>query len=232
MASTRPEDASTQLKETDTTATSPPETSKGKRKATSPEAERPISKPKIVEAEDEPESPGLKLTTHRGDIFSAPANTVLIHACNTQGSWGAGIAAAFRDRYPEAYKVYRAHCIRTHDPQTDAVPTGSCLLISPCETRPNARKHYIGCLFTSAKYGRGKDGPAQILKNTDPAMRSLLDQAKALQADGKEVSGLRMCKINSARFGVPWHKTVEVLEGIEVEEGWFGDVEVWTIDKD
>lgn len=174
----------------------------------------------------------LKLTIHKGDIFAAPENTVLIHACNTQGSWGAGIAAAFRDRYPEAYKVYRDHCIRTHDPKTSPVPTATCLLIPPCETKSSARKHWIGCLFTSAKYGRGKDKPSVILANTGPAMEDLLEQVKEKEGDGKTVAGLRMCKINSARFGVPWQRTVEVLQGIEVEEGWKGDVEVWTIDAD
>ena len=47
---------------------------------------------------------------------------------------------------------------------------------------------------------------------------------------GEGVAGLRMCKINSARFAVPWERTVKVLEGIEVQEGWVGEVEVWDIE--
>ncbi|KAF8195532.1 hypothetical protein BJ912DRAFT_1056765 [Pholiota molesta] len=31
-----------------------------------------------------------------GDLFLAPPNSILVHACNTQGSWGAGIALAFK----------------------------------------------------------------------------------------------------------------------------------------
>ncbi|KAF2682230.1 hypothetical protein K458DRAFT_245827, partial [Lentithecium fluviatile CBS 122367] len=165
----------------------------------------------------------LSLAYHMGDIFAAPPSTLLIHACNTQGSWGAGIAAAFRQRYPQAYKRYRAHCLTTHDPSTNPVPTGTCLLIPPCETNPKAAKHWIGCLFTSAKYGKLKDKPPVILTNTGPAMKELLQRFKEEGEEGE----VRMCKINSARFGVPWEKTVEVLEGIEVEDGWVGDIEVW-----
>ncbi|KAI1908881.1 ADP-ribose 1''-phosphate phosphatase [Ophidiomyces ophidiicola] len=46
----------------------------------------------------------------QGDLFDAPDNAVLIHACNCQGSWGKGIAAIFRNKYPAAYRIYRAHC--------------------------------------------------------------------------------------------------------------------------
>lgn len=171
----------------------------------------------------------LRLNYHQGDIFSAPPNALLIHACNTQGSWGAGIAAAFKDRYPAAYQVYNSHCIKAHNPRTDPVETGSALLIPPSET-DEASQHYIGCLFTSARYGRAKDRPEEILTATGSAVRDLLQQVREMEKDGKEVSGVRMCKINSARFGVPWERTVEVLEGIEIHEGWRGDVEVWSIE--
>jgi ADP-ribose 1''-phosphate phosphatase len=177
-----------------------------------------------------PKPQTLTLSLHIGDIFAAPPLTVLIHACNTQGSWGAGIAAAFRVKYPVAFTIYRRHCLDTHHPKTNPVPTGSCLLIPPSETKPGAPQHWIACLFTSARYGKGKDKPDVILRNTGPSVRSMLEQIKEAQAKGEGVGGLRMCKINSARFAVPWERTVAVLEGIEVEEGWVGDVEVWDVE--
>ncbi|KAF2473662.1 uncharacterized protein BDR25DRAFT_256475 [Lindgomyces ingoldianus] len=198
-----------------------------------PESSEPNESKRTEPKRSKPTAPTLTLTNHTGDIFSAPPNTLLIHACNTQGSWGAGIAAAFRDRYPNAYLQYRSHCLKAHDPRANPVPTGSCLLIPPCETG-DVPRHWIGCLFTSAKYGRAKDRPDVILTNTGPAMRDLLEEVRAremgTEGEGEVVSGIRMCKINSARFGVPWHRTVEVLEGIVVEEGWKGDAEVWSID--
>jgi ADP-ribose 1''-phosphate phosphatase len=175
----------------------------------------------------ESKSNTLTLSYHTGDIFAAPPNALLIHACNTQGSWGAGIAAAFRTQYPESYKRYRAYCLSSHNPSTNPVRTGTCLLIPPCEA-PGRKQHWIGCLFTSARYGKGKDRPNVILANTGPAMRELMQQFKEKSGEGeKEV---RMCKINSARFGVPWERTVAVLEGIEVQEGWMEGVEVWSME--
>ncbi|KAF2816449.1 uncharacterized protein BDZ99DRAFT_458320, partial [Mytilinidion resinicola] len=146
-----------------------------------------------AEQASNPETPAkpknLTLTAHIGDIFAAPPNALLIHACNTQGSWGAGIAAAFKERYPEAYKAYRAHCLSRN------VRTGTALLIPPCETNPKAPQHWIGCLFTSARFGRAKDSPAQILANTGPALRALLDEVKGEEKDGNQVAEVRMCKI-------------------------------------
>jgi ADP-ribose 1''-phosphate phosphatase len=176
---------------------------------------------------DTPSNPKtLTLTYHTGDIFAAPPESLLIHACNTQGSWGAGIAAAFRTRYPQAYKRYRDYCLSSHSPTSNPVRTGTCLLIPPCETDPKKEQHWIGCVFTSAKYGKAKDKPGVILANTGPAMGELLEKFKEDGGDGKKV---RMCKINSARFGVEWERTVAVLEGIEVEPGWAENVEVWSI---
>ncbi|KIK57502.1 hypothetical protein GYMLUDRAFT_751385 [Collybiopsis luxurians FD-317 M1] len=82
-----------------------------------------------------PSKSGIK-TTH-GDIFQValernptaedfsstsvpPSSTessskrrriVLLHACNTLGSWGGGIALAFKEQFPEQYEVYREHCL-------------------------------------------------------------------------------------------------------------------------
>lgn len=168
------------------------------------------------------ESGKLQLTYHTGDIFaSAPKNSLLIHACNTQGSWGAGIALAFRQRYPKAYSIYRNFCTKDHDPKSTPVPTGTALLIGPVD---GDRQHWIGCLFTSAKYGKAKDRPDAIVANTIASMQMLLELIK--MADG-EISEVRMCKINSGKFGVPWEKTGEALQGVVVQEGWRGEIEVW-----
>ncbi|KAJ3868637.1 hypothetical protein EV359DRAFT_77506 [Lentinula novae-zelandiae] len=74
---------------------------------------------------------GIK--TIPGDIFEAglaPSETVtnhlhfpqkrivLVHACNTVGSLGAGIALAFKDRYPEQYELYReSHLVVEYERQ-------------------------------------------------------------------------------------------------------------------
>ncbi|KAF2750341.1 hypothetical protein M011DRAFT_465108 [Sporormia fimetaria CBS 119925] len=174
----------------------------------------------------------LKLHEYKKDLFSAPPNSILIHACNTRGVWGSGIAAAFRQRYPAAFQIYRAHCLQMHHQRNAPVPTGTCLLIPPCETKTGAASHWIGCLFTSAKYGRAKDTPRTILKNTGSAVRALLHQVQVIRASGEVVGQLVMCRINSGRFGVDWDRTVDVLRNVDVQEGTVSEVEVWSMDED
>lgn len=162
----------------------------------------------------------LSLTYHSGDIFAAQDHTVLIHACNAQGVWGSGIAVAFKKAYPNAFNTYRTHCLS----KSNSIQTGTCLLIQPCEaTGPT---HWIACLFTGAKYGFRKDGPEQILENTKLAVEDLLQNIKKAE-QSREVESLRMCKINSGRFGVEWKRTEAVLKEIVVEERSRKTIEIW-----
>ncbi|KAI6867842.1 hypothetical protein KC338_g3060 [Hortaea werneckii] len=227
----------------------------------------------------------LKVVESKGDIFAAPSNSLLIHACNCEGSWGAGIAKAFKTHYPSAYEVYHAHCT-SHDPE-DLI--GTALLIptfhgddhdddstrtrTKSDRKTNTRTaagdeqlnsseqqhkhhHFVGCLFTSRSKGAKKrDSPAQILDATGSAMRDLLEQVVKQQSDHKRTAGevlssstsdnsdeenyegkkkgqtaqngrvveeIRMCKINSGLFNVPWEKTKAVVEGIQVPEATTG----------
>ncbi|CAA7261475.1 unnamed protein product [Cyclocybe aegerita] len=128
----------------------------------------------------------------KGDLFTAPSGSILVQACNTQGSWGAGIAIAFKEKYPAAFQQYEAHC-KTHGQAL----VGTCLLI-PGET------HAIACLFTSRAYGRRKDAPADILAATQTAVQDLIDQ----NVDGKP---LHACRFNSGKFAVPWTDTEAIL---------------------
>ncbi|KAK4958454.1 ADP-ribose 1''-phosphate phosphatase [Elasticomyces elasticus] len=155
----------------------------------------------------------LTVTEEEGDIFDAPPNTLIIHACNCDGSWGGGIALAFKKHYPDAYEKYAAHCKATGG---DLVGTG--FLIPP--QGGDDGKHFVGCLFTSRHYGRRKDSPTKILAATKPAMLDLLKQVNEFNAKADEddrVSEVRICKINSGLFKVPWTKTRAVLEGIDVD---------------
>ena len=158
----------------------------------------------------------LKVIEDTGDLFAAPPNTLLIHACNCTGSWSAGIAKAFQTHYPSAYQTYSNHCKAT-DPE-DLI--GTALLIPP--QAGSARRHFVGCLFTSRHYGRRKDTPAAILVATGPAMRDLLRLVGEFHAgvgDGEGVGEVWMCRVNSGLFRVPWAKTRGVLEGVEVGVG-------------
>ncbi|KAK4574507.1 ADP-ribose 1''-phosphate phosphatase [Recurvomyces mirabilis] len=189
-------------------------------------------RPSQIAPEDRPRN-SLQITEITGDIFDAPPNTLIIHACNCQGSWGAGIAKAFYDHYPSAYKKYATHCNTTKQKPS---LVGTALLIPP--TPPTAKpstsvttgsrnkkspkteaRHSIGCLFTSSRFGRSKDPPAKILEATGPAMEDLLQKVQEWNDsvdEAEKVGEVRICQINSGLFNVPWEKTKAVLEAIDV----------------
>ncbi len=94
-----------------------------------------------------------------GDVFDSPENSVLIHSCNTLGSWGAGVAASFKARYPQAYNKYRNHCLL---PSHENELAGTCLLIEPSDT--GHARYWVACLFTSRGFGRNADNEVEIVK--------------------------------------------------------------------
>jgi O-acetyl-ADP-ribose deacetylase (regulator of RNase III) len=47
----------------------------------------------------------------RTDLFTSPAQT-LVNTVNTVGVMGKGIAKAFKERYPEMFRLYREYCER------------------------------------------------------------------------------------------------------------------------
>ncbi|KAL9097019.1 MAG: hypothetical protein Q9165_000983 [Trypethelium subeluteriae] len=167
----------------------------------------------------------LNIEEHVGDIFDAPENSVLIHACNCEGSWGAGIAAAFRKQYPEAFKKYKAHCNESSATKL----RGTAYLIEPRE-EDDSPKHFIGCLFTSGGKGKTKDKPDAILERTGPAMQDLLRQVAEVKGT-HEIAEVRTCQINSGLFRVPWDKTKTALEEIRLEsKSWPSTIAVYSRD--
>ncbi|EGS23968.1 putative ADP-ribose 1''-phosphate protein [Thermochaetoides thermophila DSM 1495] len=174
-----------------------------------------------------------RIVPHTGSLFpTAPPNTLLIHACNTLGSWGGGIAAQFARLYPSAYKVYKSHCVRHKHNRGELV--GRALLIPPLDspslpglkedgkgdgTGPGVRGHYIGCLFTSLAYGKKRDSEDKILAATAKAWRWLMRLVCEAEEGGEMIREVRMCKINAGLFGVPWESTKRAIEGVELREG-------------
>ncbi|KAL2871815.1 uncharacterized protein BJX67DRAFT_88216 [Aspergillus lucknowensis] len=178
-----------------------------------------------------------------GDLFDAPDGTALIHACNCQGSWGKGIAQAFRIKYPAAFTVYKSHCDNyLKDPQDLEVseappgtgqisrrirlPEGSALIIPPQKRdyeRPRGKKHWIICLFTSRGYGRSLSSVNVILENTQLAVVDMKNQLDVLRSkefgpENMGIAELRSCRFNSGLFKVEWAHTRNILEesGLEI----------------
>jgi ADP-ribose 1''-phosphate phosphatase len=184
-------------------------------RAPEPESSEEEEEEEEEDSSSDEESPNITLTEHKGDLFGAPSNTLLVHACNCVGSWNAGIALAFQKKYPAHYAIYQAHC-KSRTPNS---LLSTCLLIPPQPgSGPN---HWIGCLFTSRKYGRGKDSKDDILDSTDSALQDMLEQLEDLK---KKPKGVWMCKINSGSFKVPWSQTKKLIEALTFKGGLQIDV--------
>lgn len=132
------------------------------------------------------------IVTIKGSLFSAPKGSIIIHACNTKGVWGSGIAKAFAKMFPHARDIYAIACGKF-----GASLLGTCLLIPD-------KDYVIGCLFTSKSYGQHVDSPDRILKATKLAVDDLIKQAGNVP--------MHMCKINSGLFKVPWKDTKAILK--------------------
>ncbi|KAJ7035620.1 hypothetical protein C8F04DRAFT_1097885 [Mycena alexandri] len=147
----------------------------------------------------QPSTPPNKITHVKADLFAAPAGSILIHACNTKGSWGAGIATAFQERYPGAFAKYKNMCKKKGEELI-----GTCLLI-------RGETHDVACLFTSKDYGRRVDSPAEILAATRLAVADLLAQ------NVEPVKPMHACRFNSERFGVEWAESEKILVELGAE---------------
>ena len=152
------------------------------------------------------------------------------------------MAAAFKQKYPNAFRKYNAHClspppgskltVKQH--QTSLV--GTTLLIAPSHDIANQRSasktpHYIACLFTSLDYGKRVSPPEEILDSTKNALEDLARQIAEVRQSGQKLGDCHAVRINSGKFGVAWQKTKAVLEAGEVnitvfrpEEEGRGDV--------
>lgn len=118
----------------------------------------------------------------------------LMHACNAQGGWGAGIAKEFAKKYPKSYEEYKDFCAEVGN------ATGQTLVTS----------ENIICLITSEFYGRKKDPPEIITINTMKAVHDLLIQFPTRNMN------IFLPKINSGLFGVDWKATEFILKEYSV----------------
>lgn len=148
----------------------------------------------------------MSITYVQGDLFDAPSGSVLGHACNCQGRWGSGVAAAFKKKFPDAFEVYRDHCAQytTEATKRDNL-LGTCLLI------PTTGDNIVACLFTSNSFGRSVDPPESIVEATERAVADMWRQLRDQNFNGQ----VHLPLINAGLFRVPWEDTEQALKGVE-----------------
>ena len=142
-------------------------------------------------------------------LFNAPKESVIVHACNSQGMWGSGIAKAFAEKYPESYKEYNFFCKLANRERGSAC--GRSSLSSFHEQEP----HWVGWIVTSHDYGNKKDSVEQIKVNTTLALHEFC--TKVYLAHSREehpVIDVYSNKFNSGLFSVPWEDSELILKTV------------------
>lgn len=146
------------------------------------------------------------MITHRtGNLFSAPIGSILIHSCNAQGVWGAGVALQVKNRYWEAYRDFRKWL------QTFMGRSGNPLGNTRLFNR-HATSHSVASMVVSHGFGSSVDPPEAILVRTAEAIHHLLIQEMAAAVRQKRLlREFHSPRINAGLFNVPWERTEAVI---------------------
>ena len=142
-----------------------------------------------------------------GDLFKNRLKAqALAHGCNCAGSMGAGIAVAFRERYPEMYEEYRRRC----KAEPRQFNPGDVFLWK------NDDRPWVFNLATQERYWRGRA--------TYEAIEACLVKMRQL-ADGQGIGRVSMPRIGAGLGGLSWRKVKAIIE--RVFAGWAGTLIVY-----
>lgn len=142
-------------------------------------------------------------------LFDAPKDSVIIHACNSQGVWGSGIAKPFKEKYPQSFQDYNKFCLMANEER------GTACGRAQLSSYPDSESHWVGWIVTSHDYGPKKDSPEQIKVNTTLALAELCK--KLYLAHPREdfpTIDVYSNKFNSGLFAVPWTDSELILETV------------------
>lgn len=134
-----------------------------------------------------------------GDLFANHYSAeAFAHGCNCQGSMGAGIAAGFKQRYPDMYEEYRRRC-KAEPRQFDL---GNAFLW-----------HETG---QPAVFNLGTQGGYWHARASYQAVETALRCMKDL-ADAYNICSIAMPRIGVGYGGLSWKKVRAIVERV------FGD---------
>lgn len=148
---------------------------------------------------------------HRSmNLFDAPPESVIVHACNSQGMWGSGIAKRFNELYPDSYTEYQEFCSRWNQER------GTACGLADLSQFYYTESHWVGWIVTSHNYGAAlRDSPELIKINTTLALREFCK--KVYKAHPKEEYSeipVYSNKFNSGLFNVPWEDSELILNTV------------------
>lgn len=159
------------------------------------------------------------LQVKSGNIFDVAPNAknVLVHACNAQGVWGAGIAAQMLHRFPTAYVDYFDVCVKA--------PSNRKHTLCGKYVWSEEKGYHILSLITSEFYGKRVAPAGDILAATKTSLEAAFKSPKRNEHSKLQFHSPR---INAGLFRVPWELTLGVL--FQLVTQYDVDWTVWTLD--
>jgi len=145
------------------------------------------------------------ITYRTGDLFTAPPGSILVHSCNAQGIWGAGVALQMKNRYWEGFQDFKKwlRYLSAYQGQ----PLGHTRLLDR-----HSSSHSIASMVVSNGLGSSVDSPGVILEHTSMAIRHLLlQEIQGAVEQKRPVRELHSPRINAGLFNVPWERTEAVI---------------------
>lgn len=144
----------------------------------------------------------MSIVYKKMSLFDAPSNSYLMHACNSEGIWGAGIAKEIHKRYTHQFWAYNEYANES---------LGSSLF----DAGYTLDEHIIVNLVTSSLGSQSPDKEDEILINTTLALENFF-QYYTSESNAREI----YCnKFNSGLFNVPWAKTEKILKILSNKHG-------------
>ncbi len=140
----------------------------------------------------------------KGDLFTSTA-AAIGHGVNCKGQMGAGIAVAFKEKFPKNYELYRNAC-------------GNGLL-KPGEAMINKEADLFICNL-STQDNPGRDATYERV------MYATVDAALQLEKHGVHVLALPL--IGCGIGGLEWEGVEIILKAVEIIVSGF-EFEVWKL---
>jgi ADP-ribose 1''-phosphate phosphatase len=149
------------------------------------------------------------ITYQKLNLFDVPNESIIVHACNSQGVWGSGIAKPFREKFPFSFIDYSKFCMIANKER------GTACGRAGLSTFNEAESHWVGWIVTSHDYGPKKDSPELIKIYTTMALMELCKKIyMAHPKDGHPSIDVYSNKFNSGLFGVPWEDSALILNTV------------------
>lgn len=130
------------------------------------------------------------VTIVKGDLFSY-SGKALAHGCNCAGAMGAGIAVAFKDKFPSMFEEYRRKC-------------RSGLYVPGDVFTWSGDGKVVFNLATQAHFNVG--ATLQAIKESVTVMLE--------EAEDMGLSEVAMPKIGAGLGGLQWEDVLQVLQGV------------------